>query len=181
MTSLSKLKRVKIFEMFQQMKHFRIRITTIRTKKIIEKIVIDTHFQIDRQIWFYESCHRWNFIDNHKFNISNQSSSIQSVDIRRLTVSFFVVVQTFFIRSIQLPSLDIYSTTPDGRQVNNLTLTRVRNATKDHILLFKVKQFDENLDENDASTSFERKSVGPMRVSKHQRSKKRLFRAQRFD
>lgn len=38
---------------------------------------------------------------------------------------------------VQLPSLDIYSTTAEWKQVENLTLTRLRNAAKDHILLFK--------------------------------------------
>jgi hypothetical protein len=36
--------------------------------------------------------------------------------------------------------LDIYSTTPNGKRVDTLTLTRIHNSTKDHILLFKVKR-----------------------------------------
>jgi len=36
--------------------------------------------------------------------------------------------------------LDIYSITPNGKRVDSLTLTRLRNRTKDHILLFKVNR-----------------------------------------
>ncbi len=36
--------------------------------------------------------------------------------------------------------MDIYSITPNGKRVDSLTLTRLRNRTKDHILLFKVSR-----------------------------------------
>lgn len=83
-------------------------------------------------------------IDGISLTITNLTFQIKAQGFKAsIFVSFSLFIDFFShrYRFIQLPSLDIYSTTPDGRQVNNLTLTRVRNATRDHILLFKVKTF----------------------------------------
>ncbi|CAF1545834.1 unnamed protein product, partial [Didymodactylos carnosus] len=49
----------------------------------------------------------------------------------------FTVKSTGFHASIFLPTIDIYSTTPVGKKTDSLKTTRLRDSTKEHILLFK--------------------------------------------
>ncbi|CAF1314302.1 unnamed protein product [Adineta ricciae] len=69
-----------------------------------------------------------------KYGFINRVIDGISLTITNLT---FEIKAQGFKASICLPSLDIYSTAPNGKRVETLTLTRLRNATKDHILLFK--------------------------------------------
>ncbi|CAF3325657.1 unnamed protein product [Rotaria socialis] len=69
-----------------------------------------------------------------KYGFTNRVIDGISLTITNLT---FAVKAQGFKASIFLPSLEIYSTTPFGKRVDTLKLTRVRNSTKDYILLFK--------------------------------------------
>ncbi|CAF4550593.1 unnamed protein product [Rotaria sp. Silwood1] len=69
-----------------------------------------------------------------KYGFTNRVIDGISLTITNLT---FAVKAQAFKASIFLPSLEIYSISPYGKRVDSLNLTRLRNATKDHILLFK--------------------------------------------
>ncbi|CAF4460629.1 unnamed protein product, partial [Rotaria sp. Silwood2] len=69
-----------------------------------------------------------------KYGFTNRVIDGISLTITNLT---FAVKAQAFKASIFLPSLEIYSITPYGKKVDTLNLTRLRNSTKDHILLFK--------------------------------------------
>ncbi|CAM4823866.1 unnamed protein product [Rotaria magnacalcarata] len=69
-----------------------------------------------------------------KYGFTNRAIDGISLTITNLTL---VVKSKGFKASICLPTLDIYSTTPNGKRVDTLTFTRLRNAAKSYILLFK--------------------------------------------
>ncbi|CAF5193700.1 unnamed protein product, partial [Rotaria magnacalcarata] len=69
-----------------------------------------------------------------KYGFTNRVIDGISLTITNLT---FAIKAQGFKASIFLPSLEIYSTTPFGKRVDTLKLTRVRNSTRDYILLFK--------------------------------------------
>ncbi|CAF1058763.1 unnamed protein product [Rotaria sordida] len=69
-----------------------------------------------------------------KYGFTNRVIDGISLTITNLT---FTIKSQGFKASVFLPCLDIYSTTPNGQKVDTLTLTRLRNTTKSHILLFK--------------------------------------------
>ncbi|CAF4699612.1 unnamed protein product [Rotaria sp. Silwood1] len=71
---------------------------------------------------------------NGKYGFTNRAIDGISLTISNLT---FTIKAQGFKASIFLPSLDVYSTAPNGQKVDTLTLTRVRNTAKGHILLFK--------------------------------------------
>ncbi|CAF2635182.1 unnamed protein product [Rotaria sp. Silwood2] len=69
-----------------------------------------------------------------KYGFTNRAIDGISLTISSLT---FTIKSQGFKASVFLPTLDIYSTAPNGQKVDTLTLTRLRNTTKGHILLFK--------------------------------------------
>ncbi|CAF0787726.1 unnamed protein product [Adineta steineri] len=69
-----------------------------------------------------------------KYGFTNRVIDGISLTITNL---IFEIKAQGFKASICLPSLDIYSTAPNGKRVETLTATRLRNTAKDHIILFK--------------------------------------------
>lgn len=69
-----------------------------------------------------------------KYSFINRVIDGISLSITSLT---FTIKAKAFKASIFLPTLDIYSVSPRGERVDTLKFTRIRNAAKDHILLFK--------------------------------------------